>query len=93
MADIVQTVEQEAERIEEELTIVLRKAVTFGGQVYDKLVLREPTAGQMLEWDKLNGHEADVKAVSVVSGLPAPAVHLLGARDFTKAAKFIASFL
>lgn len=77
----------------EELTITLRKPVEFGGLTYDKLILREPTAGQMLDWDKLNGHEADVKAVSIVSGVPEQAVHKIGSRDFTAAAKFIARFL
>lgn len=84
---------QMTDEIPDELEISLRKAIEFGGIRYDRIIIREPTAGQMLEWDKLTGHEADVKAVAVVSGLPEPAVKLLGSRDFTKAAKHIASFL
>lgn len=92
MADenIVEAIE---DQIPEELVIMLRKAVAFGGQTYDRLILREPTAGQMMEWDKLSATEADVKAVAVVSGLPEPAVRMIGARDLIKAAKHISRFL
>lgn len=93
MTDIVQKVEQEAEKLEEELTIMLRKPVEFAGTVYDKLVLREPTAGQLIEWAKFEGHEADLKAISIVSGVPELAVKLIGTRDFTKAANYISRFL
>lgn len=85
--------EVKEEEIPEELVIVLRKPVEFGGSTYDKLTLREPTAGQMLEWDKVSGREADVKAVAVVSGVPEPAVRLIGTRDLGKAANYISRFL
>lgn len=81
------------EDLPEELVITLRKSVEFGGVTYDKLILREPTAGQMLEWDKVSGREADVKAVAIVSGVPEPAVRLIGTRDLGKAANYISSFL
>ena len=90
MADIPEAIEEE---VPEELVITLRKTVEFAGQTYDRLILREPTAGQMMEWDKLSGTEGDVKAVAVVSGLPEPAVRLIGARDLIKAAKYISRFL
>lgn len=77
----------------EELTVTLRKPVTLGSETYHELRLKEPTAAQVMEWDKLGGTEADIKAVSVVSGLPEPAVRMLGIRDLTLAAKYISRFL
>jgi hypothetical protein len=77
----------------EALAIPLRKPITLGQEAYKTLELREPTAAEMLQWDKLDGVEADVKAVSIVSGWPEPVVRQLGARDFIRASRFIASFL
>lgn len=76
----------------EELIITLRKPVTLG-ETYTELRLHEPTAAQMLAWDKLSGVEADIKAVSIVSGLPEPAVRMIGARDLIQAGRYIAGFL
>ena len=76
----------------DELVIALRKPVTLG-ETYTELRLQEPTAAQMLQWDKLSGTESDIKAVSVVSGVPEAAVRMVGARDLIQAARFIGSFL
>lgn len=75
------------------LVIPLRKPVSLASETWSELRLQEPTAAQMLLWDKLSGVEADIKAVSVVSGLPEPAVRMIGARDLIQAGRFIASFL
>jgi hypothetical protein len=81
------------EDLPDELEITLRKPVEFGGVRFEKIIIREPTAGQMLEWDKLSGREADVKAVCVVSGIPEPAVRMMLIRDFNEAAEHIGRFL
>lgn len=78
---------------EEELTTMLRKSIDFGGVIYDRIITREPMAGQILEWSGLTGTAVDIKAVSVVSGLPEPVVRQIGSRDFNKAAAHISRFL
>ncbi|HEX7853875.1 MAG TPA: phage tail assembly protein [Sphingobium sp.] len=77
----------------EEMVITFRKLLTLGEISYDQIVLREPTALQVTQWDKLSGVEADIVAVSIVSGIPKPAVEKLPIRDLIKASRFIASFL
>lgn len=78
----------------DELVIPLRKAVSLGEIVYDKLVLREPTGAEWEQWDKLGaGIEADHFAIALVSGVPLPAVKKIGARDLRQAARYISRFL
>jgi hypothetical protein len=79
--------------IPDELTITLRKPVELAGITYAELKLREPTAAEWQQWDKLAGVAADIKAVSIVSGVPEPVVAKIGARDLTRAARYILRFL
>jgi hypothetical protein len=78
------------------LTVPLRTPVTLGtgpaALSFSELKLREPTAAELMQWDKLSGAEADIMAVSVVSGVPKAAVEMIGVRDLNQAAKFIAGF-
>jgi hypothetical protein len=46
-----------------------------------------------MQFDKLTGIEADVMAVSIVSGVPRPAIAMLGARDLLEGARYISRFL
>ncbi len=78
--------------IPDELVISLRKPVTLG-ETFTELTLREPTGAQMVEIDKLEGWAADIKAIALVSGLPEPAVKMIGARDIRTASKYLGSFL
>lgn len=78
---------------QDELVITLRKPVKLGTETYERLVLREPTAGELMQWDQLEKTEADIKAVATVSGVPEPAVRMIGARDLIQASRFIGSFL
>lgn len=82
-----------AQELPEELTITLRKPIDFGGASYTEIKLREPTAGEWEKWDKLTGVEADIMAISVVSGTPKQVVAKVGARDLLAASRFIATFL
>lgn len=84
-------IEQEP-MIPDELVITLRKPVTLGSLTYTELRLREPTAAEMIETDKLTGTEADVRAVALASGVPEPAVKLIGARDLIQASRYIGRF-
>jgi len=77
----------------EDLTVLLRKPVTLGSMTYSELKLREPTAAEWQQWDKLEGIDGDIKAVSVVSGVPEPAIRLIGARDLIQASRYIGAFL
>lgn len=79
--------------IPDEIVITLRKPIEHNGETISELTLREPTAGEMEEWDKLSGIAADRKAIAIMAGLPEGFVRKLPARDFNKAARFIASFL
>lgn len=78
--------------IPDALTIILRKPVTLG-DTYTKLELREPTADEWARWDKLSGIDADIMSVSIVSGVPEPAVRMIGARDLITASRYLARFL
>ena len=91
MSDIETTAP--AEELPPELTVTLRKPVTLGSETYSELRLREPTAAEWMQFDKLSGIEADVMAVSIVSGVPRPAVAMLGARDLLEGARYISRFL
>lgn len=79
--------------VEYALTVTLRAPIELGGATYSELKLREPTAAEWTLWDKLTGVEADIKAVSVVSGVPEGIVRQIGTRDLAKAAGFIVLFL
>lgn len=85
--------EKVLDALPETLTIPLREPLKLGEQSYAVLELREPTAAEMMQWDKLSGVEADARAISLVSGWPEPVVKQLRARDFIRASKFVASFL
>lgn len=84
MADITE--------LPDELIIPLRKPVTLG-ETFSTMTLREPTGAQMLEIDKYRGVEADIMSLVIVSGIPAPAVKMIGARDIRTGAKYLARFL
>lgn len=81
------------DEIPEELTITLKKAVEFGGMTFRELVLREPTAGQCMEWDGLTPAHADIRAVAVVSGIPEGAVKMIAISDLKKATEYLLRFL
>ena len=78
--------------IPEELVVTLREPIMLGDMPYTELKLREPTAAQVAMWDKLSGTEADILAVSIVSGVPKPVVEKLKIRDLNKASGYIARF-
>ncbi|MDH4745822.1 phage tail assembly protein [Sphingomonas sp. CBMAI 2297] len=79
--------------LDEDLVITFRKAIDGVAGPIASIVIREPTAGEMMQWDRLSGVEADVKAISVVAGIPPVDVEKLAARDFIRASRRIAAFL
>lgn len=76
-----------------ELVLTLDKPVTLGELSFSSVILREPTAGEWMLWDKLSGIEADIMAVSVVSGIPEPVVRKLPASKLLQASRYLAGFL
>lgn len=79
--------------LDEELVIDLNRPIDGPGGPINQLVVREPRAGEIMQWDKLSGAEADVKAISVVAGVPVSVVEKLPARAFYAAARRIGAFL
>lgn len=77
----------------EEMILTLRRPVEAGGVTYSELHLREPTAGEMLQFGKLTGVEAEIAAVSLVAGVPRTAIEKIGARDLVKASAYLSRFL
>lgn len=81
------------ENLDEDLVITLPRPIDGAAGPVAQLVIREPTAAEILQWDKLSGAEADIKAISVVSGVPPSVVEKLPARAFYRAARRIGAFL
>lgn len=75
------------------LRIELRKPLSLGDLTWTYLDLREPTAAEWEQFDKVGGVTADITAIAIISGVPRPAVAMLGARDLRAAGKYIAAFL
>lgn len=79
--------------LDEDLTLTLAKPIDGPVGAIGQIVIREPTAAEIMQWDKLTGAEADVKAISVVAGVPMSVVEKLPARIFYRAARRIGAFL
>lgn len=79
--------------MQDEKTITLRKPVELGGVTYDKLDLREPTAGEL---DKASRATSDVGAaillISIIAKVPKGAIEGLCQRDLKECSDFLASF-
>lgn len=82
----------EIARPPETLTINLAKPVTLGDLSWSQLVLREPTGAEMIAVDTKKGWALEVSLISLISGVPEPAVIKIGVRDLTEARKYIGNF-
>ncbi|WP_288935514.1 phage tail assembly protein [uncultured Sphingomonas sp.] len=81
------------ENLDEDLILTLTRPIEGPAGPVTELVIREPTAAEIMQWDKLMGAEADVKAISVVAGVPMSVVEKLPARIFYRASRRIGAFL
>ncbi len=79
--------------LDEPLVIDLPKPIEGPAGPVSQIVISEPTAAQIAQWDKLSGSEADIVAISVAAGVPRTIVEKLPARQFYKAARRIGAFL
>lgn len=69
--------------MEEKLTIPLSRPITHDGKEWKELTFRELTLGDMVEMEKLEGGIAqNALAISLTSGLPLAAVHMLKSADY-----------
>lgn len=81
-------------KIPDELIIALRKPITLGEVVYDKLSLREPTAGELEKASTAatSNLGAIMNLISAVAKVPRRVVESLGQRDFKEVSDFLDSF-
>ncbi|MEO6116915.1 MAG: phage tail assembly protein [Pseudolysinimonas sp.] len=79
--------------LDDDLVIDLKKPIDGPAGPVTQIVLREPTAGEIMQWDKLSGAEADAAAISIVGGIPKSVVEKMPARSFYQAARYVGSFL
>lgn len=75
------------------LTVTFRKPIEYKSITYEKVDLREPTAGELAETSGLIGYSADIAIISAVGAMPDGAVKLMPATEFTEAARFIGRFI
>lgn len=77
----------------DEKSLPLRKPVTIAQVTYDKLDLREPTAGELEKASLLpTGVGQAISLISAVAKVPRNVVERLCQRDFEEASDFLASF-
>lgn len=86
--------------IPDELTIPLRKPITLGqgndAETFTEMALREPVVEEVLAFNKESAKDAGDalrKMIAKVSTLPIAVINRVGARDFTKAANYLTSFM
>ena len=85
--------QNQAMEVQDEKTIVLRKPVTLGGVTYEKLDLREPTAGELAKATKAGGNvDVAIALISLIAKVPRGAVEGLSQRDLQEASDFLGSF-
>ncbi|WP_227459316.1 phage tail assembly protein [Cupriavidus pauculus] len=82
----------------EELEITLRKPVVLGkgesALTYEKLTLREPTAGELEKatTTTTNDLSMSITLISLVSGLPRGVVERIGQRELKEANEYLGGF-
>lgn len=74
------------------LTIELANPVEFANATYDKLELREPTAGEMVKSLTQTGLASTIALISLVSGVPRGAVEKMPISEVLKADDFLSLF-
>lgn len=79
--------------METEKTVVLRKLVTIGDVVYEKLDLREPTAGDLEKASSATSQMGLViNLIQIVAKVPRKVIESLCQRDLKEASAFLESF-
>lgn len=77
----------------EEKTIPLRKPIKLGELSYDKITLREPTAGELAKATNAgNNVEVAISLISLIGAIPKTAVEKMCQRDLQECNDFLGSF-
>lgn len=82
----------------EELVLTLRKPVVLGkgdgALTYDKLILREPTAGELEKATTTTASDIgmSITLISLVAGVPRGVAEKIGQRDLKEANEYLAGF-
>lgn len=86
--------------LQNEMTITLRQSIRLGDssneEYYDHLDLREPLAGEMLEFNRkaaTDPGDALRRLIAKISGVPLAVIDRLTARDFNRASSYLMVFL
>lgn len=77
----------------DELVLPLRKAVEHDGETWTALTLREPSAGELELFNKKDGVDREIEAVSIAASAPRPVIEKALAGDMLRGMKFINSFI
>lgn len=80
--------------VQTEKTIILINPIEVGGVTYAELVLREPTAGELLKSTSKSASwvETCILLISAIAGVPRGVVEKLCQRDFQECCSFLGSF-
>lgn len=81
-----------ADGIDWSRTLVLDPALEFQGKTWERLTLREPSYGEVLE-AKRRGDDGDMWLVHKLSGVPMQAIVLAPAHVIMEASEIIGRFL
>lgn len=81
--------------LQDEMTLELTRPLVLGQTSYDKLELREPTAGELAQSARGAQTEMDaaIALISLVSKVPRRAVEQILQRDLEVASDFLGSFI
>lgn len=85
--------QEEIDALPDEMELVFRRPIVHGGVTYDKVTLKEPTAGQLSAITKKVGPEVYTTAVALTGAVPIGVAELMLARDLNRAEAFFDSFL
>lgn len=81
---------------QDELRIEFPKPIGLGDKVFDFIVLREPTIGDVLKAQSMAGDnpmKQNAHLIALVAGVGVTAVETMPLRKFKQAAEYIGSFL
>lgn len=85
--------DQQIDQIDEQLTLDLRKPITVAGKQYERLVLREPLAGELEAASRAqSGVGGLMSLIAAVAGVPRAVPEAMVSRDLARADAFFNTF-
>lgn len=81
----------------EEKTLVLNKPIELAGETFSHLDLREPTVAELIKFDSAAEKDGVLKGtlflISMVTGVPVPALEKLGALNYREVERYLKFFI